>query len=137
MTKVQIICSKPGMRRNGTEHPASAFYDAGHWTDEQLAAFDADPAFVVRLVDETAENVMTDADFQLAVNTEVDRRIKIKVAELETGFKTAVKEEAADQIRAAEERAAEKIALAEKDAADKIATLQAEVTALKKPAPKK
>lgn len=97
MTKVQIICSSPGMRRNGVVHPASAFYDADRWSETELERFDADPAFTVRVVDETAESVMTDTDFQLAVDTEVKRQVDILKDSLQAGFANAVKDAVADK----------------------------------------
>ncbi len=86
MSKVQIICSRPGMLRNGMTHQASAFYPDNHWTPAQIDAFRADPAFTVREVDETAENVLTEDDFQIAVDAEVKRRLAELKAELEAGF---------------------------------------------------
>ena len=90
MTKIQIICSSPGMRRNGIPHAASAFYENGHWTEEQLDAFRADPAFVVREADEATENTQTDADFKLKVDAEVSRQIELRSSELGKTFKKAV-----------------------------------------------
>lgn len=90
MTKIQIICSSPGMRRNGIPHGASAFYDAGHWTDDQLDAFRADPAFTVREVDEASENTQTADDFKLEVDAEVARQMQLKTDELQHTFKKAV-----------------------------------------------
>ncbi|MFN3362728.1 MAG: hypothetical protein ACK40W_02090 [Allorhizobium sp.] len=95
--KIQIICTMPGMRRNGVKHPPSAFYDAGHWTDEQLAAFRADPAFTVREVEE-GENVQTEDDFQLRVNTAVQELLAQKVDELQKAFDEAVAEKVKDKL---------------------------------------
>ncbi len=47
MKPIEIICSSPGMRRNGVTHPARKTYPADHWSEAQLAAFDADPAFTI------------------------------------------------------------------------------------------
>ena len=94
---IQIICTTPGMRRNGVKHPASAFYKEGHWTNEQLAAFRADPAFTVREVGE-GENVQTADDFQLRVNDAVQVLVEQKIAELQTAFDQAVAEKAKEKI---------------------------------------
>lgn len=95
--KIQIICTTPGMRRNGVKHPASAFYNEGDWTDEQLAAFRADPAFTVREVGE-GENVQTDDDFQQLVQAAVESRLQVKIDELQTAFDQAVAEKAKEKI---------------------------------------
>ncbi|SIQ23962.1 hypothetical protein SAMN05880590_102743 [Rhizobium sp. RU35A] len=97
--KIQIICTSPGMRRNGVRHPASAFYDAGHWSDEQLAAFRADQNFQVREVPE-GESTVTDADFEARVAAEVDARMIAKAEELQATFAHAVTEAAAEKIAA-------------------------------------
>jgi hypothetical protein len=135
--KIQIICSSPGMFRNGTRHPASAFYDEGHWSDQQLAAFQADPAFTIREVDDAAENVNTDADFALAVANEVDRQVAEKKSALQGSFDTAVKEAVADAvaaIKADAETASDDAAKQLKAANDKIADLEAQLKAAPKPA---
>lgn len=95
--KIQIICTMPGMRRNGVKHPPSAFYNEGDWTEEQLAAFRADPAFTVREVGE-GENVQTEDDFQQRVNDAVQVLVEGKIAELQTAFDQAVAEKANEKI---------------------------------------
>ncbi len=100
MTKIQIICTSPGMRRNGIAHPASAFYDEDKWTPKQMKAFDADPAFTVREIDETAESVFTDTDFQLAVETEVQKRVMEQVSSLRASFKINVDEVVEEKMSA-------------------------------------
>lgn len=97
LKKIQIICTTPGMRRNGVSHPPSAFYNEGHWTAEQLAAFRADPAFTVREVAE-GENVQTEDDFQLRVNNAVQVLVEQKIAELQAAFDQAVAEKAKEKI---------------------------------------
>lgn len=52
--KFVVSCSRPGMRRNGKQHEAAATYDEKDWTEEQWAAFDADPAFTVTPLEEAA-----------------------------------------------------------------------------------
>lgn len=42
-----IICTKPGMRRAGVEHPARKDWEDGAFTDEQWEQIKVDPAFVV------------------------------------------------------------------------------------------
>jgi hypothetical protein len=131
--KIQIICSSPGIRRNGIAHPASAFYDEGRWSEKELAAFDADPAFTVRSVDDAMENVKTDTDFDLAVEAEVEKRVKAKAAELQASFEQAVKEAVDDKaatIKANAEKTAEDLGKKLQAATDKIAELE-------KPAEKK
>lgn len=44
---IQIVCTVPGLRRNGTTHASVATYPEGEWTKQQLDAFKADPAFIV------------------------------------------------------------------------------------------
>lgn len=95
--KIQIICTTPGMRRNGVKHPASAFYDEGFWTEGQLAAFRADPAFTVREADK-GENVKTDDDFEQLVRAAVESRLQVKIDELQTAFDQAVAEKAKEKI---------------------------------------
>lgn len=99
--KVQIICTKPGMRRNGVAHPASEIYPVGRWSDDELEAFRADPAFVVREIAD-GENTQTADDFELRVENEVKRRLEAKQIELQTGFEAAVKDAARERVDAAE-----------------------------------
>lgn len=44
---IQIVCKKPGFRRAGQGHPASAVYEDGTFTKAQLAALKAEPMLVV------------------------------------------------------------------------------------------
>lgn len=97
MAKIQIICSSPGMRRNGTTHPASAFYDVGHWTETQIAAFKADPAFTVREVTD-GDTGTSEADFDLRVKTEVERLLSEKANQLQAAFDQAVSGKVAEQL---------------------------------------
>jgi rRNA maturation endonuclease Nob1 len=94
---IQIICTSPGMRRNGQRHPASAFYPADHWDGEQMAAFARDPNFVVREV-EDSENTQTDADFEMRVAAEVDKRVAEKEDALARAFDGAVSDKVAERI---------------------------------------
>lgn len=93
MTQIQIICSKPGIRRNGVEHPAQAIYDAGVWTDGQLDAFRADPAFIVQEVAGNAVEVSS-ADIEQAVNA----RVEIERQKLQTTFNQAVADAVAEKL---------------------------------------
>lgn len=52
---VRILSSQPGRFRGGRRHPASAEHPAGTFTEEQLAALEADPVFVVQRL-ETEED---------------------------------------------------------------------------------
>ncbi|MHC2481336.1 hypothetical protein [Rhizobium leguminosarum] len=124
--KIQIICSSPGMRRNGIAHAASEFYDDGHWTEDQLDAFRADPAFVVREVDDAVENVNTATDFQLKVDAEVKRQVELAGEKLANGFKQAVDEaviEKTAKLKGEQETALDAIG-------KKLATAEASVTDL-------
>lgn len=137
MSKVQIICSSPGLRRNGAEHPASAFYDEGHWTKTQLEAFDGDPAFTVRLVDDEAENVKTDVDFRLAVDAEVSRKLGSKMLDLHASFSKAVEDAVVEKtatIKADADNAVDAIGKQLSAANEKITSLEADLAAAKKPA---
>lgn len=89
MSKIQIICTRPGMLRAGIAHPASAFYPAERWSEEDLKKIKADPAFVVREVEDT-ESTTTDADFELRVAAEVERRILLEASGLQAKFDDAV-----------------------------------------------
>lgn len=93
MTKIQIICSKPGIRRNGAEHPAQAIYDAGHWTEKQLDAFRADPAFIVQEVTGKAVEVSS-ADIEQAVNA----RVQIERQKLQDSFNQAVADAVSEKL---------------------------------------
>jgi hypothetical protein len=121
MTKVQIICTSPGMRRNGIEHPASAFYEKDRWTDKQLAAFKADPSFVIREIDPSAESVNTDVDFQLAVAAEVKVQLAGQAALMRASYDQAVTDAAKEKVDDLQTKL--------DDANTKIAALQAQVDA--------
>lgn len=97
MKTIQIICTSPGMRRNGMRHPASAFYPADRWGEEELAAFRRDPNFVVREVDEH-ENLQTDADFEIRVKAEVDAVLMVQSEALQASFAAAVADASAGKI---------------------------------------
>lgn len=125
--KIQIICTSPGMRRNGIAHPATAFYDKGHWTEEQIAAFRADPNFTVREADEN-ENTQTADDFEARVKAEVDARVQAKTDELAKSFDQAVSDAVAERMDAAG-----KALNAEQE---KVKALEAKVTGLEKAAEK-
>ncbi len=129
--KIQIVCTSPGMRRNGVIHPASAFYDVGEWTKEQLAAFEADPAFTVRMVDED-ENTQTEADFDLRVHNEVQRLLNERADTLQASFDAAVAEKAKERVEKLQaEHEAEMTAFK-----TEIADLKAKLEAATKPAAK-
>lgn len=47
---IQIVGKKEGFRRCGLAHPKGAVdYPDGHWTEEQLAALEAEPMLVVTI----------------------------------------------------------------------------------------
>lgn len=118
--KIQIICTRPGMRRMGVEHPATKVYDIGHWTDEQLQAFREDAAFVVQEIDDDAV-VTRGPEFDRAVATAVEERMLAKAGEMQAAFAAAVQD-------AVDERT--------KELAAKVAALEAELAATAKPAKK-
>lgn len=131
MSKIQIICSKPGIRRNGTEHPAQAVYDAGHWTEEQLAAFRADPAFIVQ---EAAGSAVSSDD----INATVTALVEIERQKLQLSFNnavtTAVNEKLAD-IEVAHDNAIDALGKKLKAAEDEVAALKAAQKPAQGPAP--
>ncbi|WP_417423602.1 hypothetical protein [Hoeflea sp.] len=133
--KIQIICSSPGIRRNGIAHPASAFYDEARWDEKQLAAFEADPAFTVRTVDDAMENVKTDTDFELAVAAEVTRQMTAKATELQASFNQAVEDAVTEKtaaIKADADKAVEDLGTKLKAANDKLAAQATATSAEKK-----
>jgi len=99
-TKIQIICTRPGMRRMGVEHPTTKTYNPGEWTEEQLIAFRADPAFVVQEIDENAV-VTRGLEFDRAVADEVSKQVSEKYMSMQLSFNTAVSDAAAEKIKQA------------------------------------
>ncbi len=97
MSKIQIICSSPGIRRNGIEHPASAVYDADHWSDTQLQAFRDDPAFIVQDVAEGGIS-LSDNDIDANIAAKVNVQVEKITQGLQASFQNAVTEKAADQL---------------------------------------
>ncbi|WP_425646080.1 hypothetical protein [Agrobacterium leguminum] len=93
MSKIQIICSKPGIRRNGIEHPAQAVYDADRWTTKELDAFRADPAFIVQEVAGKAVEVSS-----AAVEQAVNARVEIERKKLEDSFNRTVADAVAEKL---------------------------------------
>lgn len=93
MSKIQIICSKPGIRRNGVEHPAQAIYEPGHWTDTELKAFRADPAFIVQEAAGSTVEVSS-ADIEQAVTV----RVEIERQKLQLSFNQAVSDAVAEKL---------------------------------------
>lgn len=106
MAKIQIICSSPGMRRMGKVHPATAIYEADYWSDKEIAAFKADPAFTLREVSEV-ENVQTDDDFEIRVANEVEARLTAKADELQRAFDQAVTDKAQERVDELEAKVAD------------------------------
>lgn len=91
MSKIQIICTQPGIRRNGMQHPAEAIYPEGRWSETELEAFRADRAFVVLQVDGDGVKA-TD----VAIEAEVQRLVGLKLVDLQAGFDKAVKDAATE-----------------------------------------
>jgi len=137
--KIQIICTSPGMRRNGIAHPASAFYEPGRWTETELDAFRSDPSFVVREADGTVESTLTEADFALKVDAEVNRLLTIKVGELQATFSQAVQnavDEKTAELKAAHDNAMDASGKRLDAANQKITDLEQQLAEAKKPAAK-
>lgn len=93
MSKIQIICSIPGIRRNGIEHPAQAVYDADRWTNKELDAFRADPAFIVQEVAGKAVEVSS-----AAIEQAVNARVEIERKKLEDSFNRTVADAVAEKL---------------------------------------
>ncbi|MDL2401256.1 hypothetical protein [Rhizobium mayense] len=100
MTKIAIICTSPGMLRHGVRHPDREVYDEGRWTEEQLAAFKADPSFqVVEMDDEEVADLSQSMDFKVAVAAEVKRQVEAKSAELQKSFNKSVADAAKERTK--------------------------------------
>ncbi len=125
MSKIQIICTQPGIRRNGVKHPASAVYDDDHWTEDQLKAFRADRAFVVQEV--SGDGIkLSGGD----ISAEVDRRLALKINELQAGFDKAVSDAVDEKLATSKANADNTIDdLGRKlaDATEKLATASATI----------
>jgi len=122
MSKIQIICSIPGLRRNGVVHPAQETYEPGHWTEDQLKSFQADPAFIVQEVHGKAAEVSS-ADIEQAVKA----RVEIERKKLEDKFNQAVADAVADKL--ADTKAAHDNAIDE--LGKKLLAAETEIAALK------
>lgn len=123
MSKIQIICSKPGIRRNGIEHPAQAVYDAGHWTEEHLAAFRADPAFIVQEVAGKAVEVSS-----AAIEQAVNARVEIERKKLQDSFNKTVADAVAEKLadtKAEHDNAIDALGKKLKKAEEEVAVLKA------------
>ena len=97
MSKIQIICSSPGIRRNGIEHPASAIYDADRWSDKQLKAFRDDPAFIVQEVAEGGVQ-LSGADVDASIAAKVKEQVEKISQGLQAAFETTVSEKVAEKL---------------------------------------
>lgn len=123
MSKIQIICSKPGIRRNGIEHPAQAVYDAGHWTEKELAAFRADPAFIVQEVAGKAVEVSS-----AAIEQAVNARVEIERQKLQDSFNKTVADAVAEKLadtKAEHDNAIDALGKKLKKAEEEVAVLKA------------
>lgn len=84
MERILIICSSPGIRRAGKEHPAREVYDKGVWTDKQLEQIANDPAFTVLPV--SGDGVLSDDSVPKEVLLKVQADLNAandKIADLE------------------------------------------------------
>lgn len=97
MSQIQIICTSPGMRRQGIVHTASAIYEEGHWTETQLQAFKDDPCFIVQPVGAGGVQLSGD-DFDTAVAAKVSEQLATLQDALQVTFDTAVAEKARERI---------------------------------------
>lgn len=123
MSKIQIICSIPGIRRNGIEHPAQAIYEPGRWTENEIKAFEADPAFIVQEVHGKAAEVSSaDIENALAARVEIERQ------KLQASFNQAVADAVAEKLadaKAEHDNAMDVLGKKLKAAEDKVAVLEA------------
>jgi hypothetical protein len=106
MEKIRIICTSPGLRRAGKEHPARAVYDRKDWTDEQLQQIAKDPAFTVLPID--GDGVLSEDTVPKDVFLKLEADLQAandKIADLE------------EQLAAAKKPAAKKAATPKPDAA--------------------
>lgn len=130
-SKIQIICTKPGMRRNGIEHPASAIYAANHWSEDELKAFAADPSFIVQPVSSGGVQVESE-DIEAAVVA----RVEVAKAALQVDFDAAKEKLQADFARTVKEAVDDKLdaakAEATKDVQAKLTTAEGKVAELTK-----
>jgi len=127
MSKIQIICSSPGIRRNGIEHPASAVYDANHWNEKQLQAFCDDPAFIVQEVGKGGVE-LSGKDIDTAIAAQVNEQVA-KIAEgLKASFQTTVTETVAEELADARGEYEQQIT----DLKAELSTAQTKVTELEK-----
>lgn len=135
MPKIQIICSSPGIRRNGIVHPASATYDEGHWTEKQLEAFRADPAFIVQEVVEGSVK-LSGKDVDATIAAKVKEQVEKISLGLQATFETTVSERVAEKLTEATAERDKEIT----DLKAELAAAQTKVTELEnaaKAAPKK
>lgn len=127
-SKIQIICTKPGMRRNGIEHPASTIYDKDRWTEDELKAFAADPSFIVQPV--AAGGVQVESE---DIEAAVAARVEVAKAALQADFDAAREKLQADFARTVKEAVDEKLDAAKAEAVKehqgKILDLQAQLGA--------
>lgn len=93
--KIMITCIRPGMFRNGIQHPANAIYDEDRWSAAEIESFKADPAFSV--VDVAENKVTEEVAFRL-MTSHAD-----ELAALEARYDQSI-DEAGKAIVAAEDR---------------------------------
>ncbi len=128
-SKIQIICTKPGMRRNGIEHPASAIYAEDRWTEDELKAFVADPSFIVQPV--AAGGVQVESE---DIEAAVAARVEVAKAALQADFDAAKEKLQADFARTVKDAVDEKLdaakAEAVKDVQAQLSTAEGKVAEL-------
>lgn len=96
--KIQIICTKPGMRRNGIEHPQSQTYEPDRWTETELMAFRSDPSFIVQEI-EGDGSLTRGPEFDAAVDDAVKRLLEERVAQMQASFAQAVQDAATEKVK--------------------------------------
>ncbi|MCM0750986.1 hypothetical protein DEA98_05125 [Brucella pseudogrignonensis] len=116
-------------------HPASATYDEGRWTEKQLEAFRADPAFIVQEVVEGSVK-LSGKDVDATISAKVKEQVEKIAQGMQASFETAVSEKVAEKLtEATAERDKEITDLKAKLVAAQ--TKAAELEAAAKTAPKK
>lgn len=128
MSKIQIICSSPGIRRNGVVHAATAIYEAGRWTEKELQAFRDDPAFLVQDVGQGGVQLSGD-DFEAAVAERVTEQVTKLQDALQVTFEAAVTEKAKERVERLQTEHAAAVATLDKQIGDLTSKLAAAVKA--------
>jgi len=137
--KVRIISTIPGFRRGGISHPADRTYPAGHFTEEQLETFRADP--VLKVLDCDQPGAAGESDDTAALKEKLAEALAARDASVtKLHADAAAYSERMKEAKAEISELDEKFQLALNDAAEKASALEsanAEIAALKKAAAEK